>query len=188
MGGQSLESEQVHNIDIVIANANSCLLRLDPDEQQPLPRARRRTASSARSYIVLQRNELSLVPVFTSGLPFPHRATSAVTELGSLCRENKSGACAVGARRVPAALSGARLGSTRLRTGYYRYRLAATVGSRTFPSSSQLPRAWSNFSFRCFLQRRGCTPWCVTLRWINPPIGDTSREVSGRAGRGVTHI
>ena len=63
-----------------------------PAKRQRLPRARRTTApSSARSYIVLQRNELSLVPVFTSGLLFPHRATSAATELGSLCGENKSG-------------------------------------------------------------------------------------------------
>ena len=132
----SLESEQVHNIDIVIANANSRLLRLDPDKQQPLPSARRTTTSSARSYIVLQRNELSLVPVFTSGLLFPHRVTTAATELESLCRENKSGKCTVGTRRL-LALSGARPGSSWLRTGFYRYRLAASVGSLSFPSLSQ---------------------------------------------------
>ena len=34
----SLESKQVHKIEIVIGNANTCLLCLDPDEQQPHPR------------------------------------------------------------------------------------------------------------------------------------------------------
>ena len=86
------ESEQVHDIDMVIANANSCLLRLDPDKQQPLP--------SARFYIVLQRNKLSLVPGLTSGLPFPNRATRVATELGSLCRESKSGVVRVQVDRL----------------------------------------------------------------------------------------
>ena len=91
-GGAISESEQVHDIDMVIANANSCLLRLDPDKQQPLP--------SARSYIVLQRNKLSLVPALTSGLPFPNRATSVATELGSRCRESKSGVVRVQVDRL----------------------------------------------------------------------------------------
>ena len=128
--------------NIVIANANSCLLRLDSRQQQPLVSARRTTpSSSARSYIVLQRNKLSLVPVFTSGLLFSHRATSAATESGSLCRENKRG---VGRSGRSARTSALRCAS-RLRTGCYRLAGNGRI-SESFPSSYQLVSVRFQFS------------------------------------------
>ena len=115
---------------------------LTPDKQRSLVSARRTPASSsARSYIVLQRNKLSLVPVFTSGLLFSHRATSAATESGSVCRENKSGVRRSGRSACTSALKCA----SRLRTGCYRLAGNGRI-SESFPSSSQLVTVGFQFS------------------------------------------